>query len=197
MERVTIAGAATTDLESGVDARMLTGSLGTTDVAINHYRIRPGEGFPGGLHAHLDQEEVFVVLEGEATFQTLEETVTVEANEAIRFGPGEFQTGRSEAEGDLVAIAIGAPRDTDETRVPVACPDCGHDDLRPAATDGDGDSNANVELACPACGAVHVPRGCPECGRHEMTVVPGDDRRTIVVCPDCGVELDRPRFADR
>jgi uncharacterized cupin superfamily protein len=46
----------------------LSAALDATSVAINRYRLAPGEEFPGGLHAHADQEEVFVVLEGEATF---------------------------------------------------------------------------------------------------------------------------------
>jgi uncharacterized cupin superfamily protein len=190
MERVTVDAVEPTAFGDDIDARGLADPLGTTDLSINHYRIPPGEGFPSGLHAHVDQEEVFVVLDGDATFLTLEDgPISVEAGEAIRFVPGEYQTGRNEAADDLVALALGAPRDTEDFRVPVACPDCGHGDLRPAAGD-DG-----VELVCPDCGTVHVPQGCPECGT-EMTVLPGDDRRTVVVCPDCATELDSPQFAD-
>jgi len=190
MERVTVDEVDPDAFGDVIGARELTDALGTTDVAINHYRIPPGEGFPGGLHAHVDQEEVFVVLDGEATFLTPEDgPMSVGAGEAIRFAPGEFQTGRNEADESLVALAVGAPRDTEDFRVPVACPDCGHGDLRPAAGE-DG-----VELVCPDCESTHVPQGCPACGT-EMTVLPGEDRRTVVVCPDCGTELDRPRFAD-
>ncbi|MFT4964582.1 MAG: putative cupin superfamily protein [Halobacteriales archaeon] len=191
MEKVVLDEVGSTDFERDIEAREVTDALGTTDIAINHYRIPPTEGFPSGLHAHMDQEEVFIVLEGEARFLTLAEPITVGAGEAIRFAPGEFQTGRNDGADDLVALALGAPRDTENVRIPVACPDCGHDDLQPAAVE------AGVELVCPACETTHVPQGCPECGREEMTVLPGDDRRTVVVCPDCGTELDRPRFADR
>jgi hypothetical protein len=60
--------------------------VGTEHVAINHYQVPAGEGLPSGLHAHYDQEEVFVVLAGEATFETLREgEVTVGARAAIRF----------------------------------------------------------------------------------------------------------------
>jgi uncharacterized cupin superfamily protein len=42
-------------------------ALGTEHVAANRYRLSPGDGFPGGPHAHSDQEEVSVVLAGAAT----------------------------------------------------------------------------------------------------------------------------------
>ncbi|MFW6376881.1 MAG: cupin domain-containing protein [archaeon] len=190
MERVTVDEVDPKGLERDVDARVLTDALGTTDVAINHYRIPPDGGFPSGLHAHVDQEEVFVVLDGEATFLTPDGTISVEAGEVIRFAPGEFQTGRNEGDDELVALALGAPRDTEDVRIPVTCPACGHGDVRPEGGD-DG-----VELVCPACGTGHVPQGCPECGRDEMTVLPGEDRRTVVTCPNCGTELDSPRFAE-
>jgi uncharacterized cupin superfamily protein len=180
-------GDAVTPDEIGVESerRRLAGPLGATDVALNRYRLAPGEGFPGGLHAHADQEEVFLVLSGEAVFETLDGEVVVAEGEAVRFGPGEFQTGRNGGDGELVALAIGAPRDSEDVRVPLSCPDCDHDDLRP--TPGE----AGVVLVCPECGGEHVPQGCPECGR-EMRVAPGETRRTVVVCPDCGTERPDP-----
>ncbi|MFH5800177.1 hypothetical protein [Haladaptatus sp. CMAA 1911] len=36
--------------------RKLSDPLGTTDIAINYYRLAPDEGLPGGLHTHMDQE---------------------------------------------------------------------------------------------------------------------------------------------
>jgi uncharacterized cupin superfamily protein len=164
----------------------LTEPLGTTDVAINHYRVAPGDGLPSGLHAHADQEEVFVVLAGRATFETLDGEVTVREGEAVRFAPGEFQSGRNAADGELVVLAIGAPRETDDVRVPLSCPDCGHDDLRIDADDG------GVALVCPACDVAHDPPACPDCGREDLRVTLGDAGRVAVVCPDCGTELERP-----
>ncbi|MFT4890439.1 MAG: putative cupin superfamily protein [Halobacteriales archaeon] len=146
MEKTAVDEVDPKDIGREIDARALTDALGTTDVAINHYRIPPDEGFPSGLHAHLDQEEVFVVLDGVATFLTLAGTVTVEAGEVIRFAPGEFQTGRNHGDDVLVALALGAPRETEDVRIPVACPDCGHDDLRPEG------GAEGVELVCPDCG---------------------------------------------
>jgi mannose-6-phosphate isomerase-like protein (cupin superfamily) len=136
-----------------LDRRGLSDPLGTTDMAINRYALAPGEGFSGGMHSHLDQEEVFLVIEGTATFETKpeataeSETVEVSAGEAIRFAPGEFQQGRNESDGEVVALAMGAPRESTEGRVPQPCPACGESDVM-AVVMGDG----GMMLECPECG---------------------------------------------
>ena len=245
MERTAIDDVESAESGDRVVRRSLTDALGATALAVNHYRIPPGEGFPSGLHAHGDQEELFVVLGGEATFETLvprddgdgenevderedAETgeggtaeyeageVTVDAGEAIRFAPGEYQSGRnavsapradgsegerSESSGGettLVALALGAPRDSGDVRIPLACPECGHDYLRPESGEG------GVRLVCPDCDAENEPEGCPECGS-EMRVALGEtgsgaspdgetaaNPETVVVCPDCGAEAATP-----
>ncbi|MFC7195594.1 hypothetical protein ACFQL4_14785 [Halosimplex aquaticum] len=108
-------------------------------------------GVPSGLHTHADQEEIFLVVDGTATFETLPESdppsdpadpprtgreVTVDAGEAVRFAPGEYQSGYNRGETDLLAFAVGAPRESTDVRVPVRCPECGGADLgwTPAAT---------------------------------------------------------------
>ncbi|MFB6155880.1 MAG: cupin domain-containing protein [Haloferacaceae archaeon] len=186
MKRVRVADGDAEAVGDESERRGLTDPLGASDLALNRYRIAPGEGFPGGLHAHADQEEVFVVLAGEATFATLDGPVTVGEGEAIRFAPGEYQSGRNDGETDLVALALGAPRDSKDVRVPIRCPDCGHGDLRPVRRGGE------TALVCPACGGERLARGCPACGRAELRVEPGEEARTVVVCPDCGEEVPDP-----
>ncbi|WP_255167723.1 cupin domain-containing protein [Natrononativus amylolyticus] len=146
------------------DRRVLTDRLNTNHLAIAYYRLAPGERFSGSVHAHMDQEEVFVVLEGEATFTVRQrstdgeppatrETVAVGPNEAVRFEPGEFQSGANESAREVVALALGAPRDSEEVRISsipvldrdVECPDCGHDNMRVS-------SDPDSELVCPECG---------------------------------------------
>ncbi|WP_247002728.1 cupin domain-containing protein [Halosolutus gelatinilyticus] len=136
------------------DRRPLTDPLGAEHVALTRYVLAPGERFSGSVHAHADQEEVFVVLEGTAAFETRDGEVTVGPDEAVRFAPGDFQSGRNAGDEPLVALAIGAPRDTDDIRIDripvlddrdVSCPDCGHDDMRMATADDTG-------LVCPECG---------------------------------------------
>ncbi len=181
-----------------VDRQALTGPLGTTDLAINRYRVPPGEGLPAGLHAHADQEEVFVVLAGVARFETLvrgdgewvADEVTVAADEAIRFPPGEFQSGHSVGEADLVVLALGAPRDSEDVRLPASCPDCGRPTLR-LDTGDDG-----LTFRCPDCDGVFVPAPCPQCGSDDLRITLGEDRRTVVVCEDCSGRFPEPPLSE-
>ncbi|SDK79141.1 cupin domain-containing protein [Natronorubrum texcoconense] len=146
------------------DRRPLTEPLGTDHVAITRYVLEPGERFSGSVHAHFDQEEVFVVLEGEATFEVIPNTgdrgieptdITVAENEVIRFAPGEFQSGRNDGEDRVVALALGAPRDTEDIRIAripvledrdVSCPDCEADHMRIS-------SDEDADFECPDCEA--------------------------------------------
>lgn len=198
MEHISIDDVESNAVGNDSDRRGLSEPLGTTDVAINYYRLSPGDGFPGGLHAHTDQEEVFVVVEGEATFETLTSrsnegraseggSVTVGAGEVVRFAPGEFQSGRNESDDELVVLALGAPRDSGDVRIPVDCPECTYGDMRLETGEG------VLTLVCPDCGAERVPQGCQDCG-HELSVTLGGETRTIVVCPDCGAEFENLPF---
>ncbi|MBP1987196.1 cupin domain-containing protein [Halolamina salifodinae] len=149
MEHVTVDDV---DTHEEMDRRDLTGALGTTDFAINHYELAPGEEFSGGLHTHLDQEELFYVLSGTATFDVAEEplddleTVEVEAGEVVRFAPGEYQTGQNEGDEAVEALAFGAPKETTDVRVPGPCPECENDSLALTFEGGE------MGTECPECG---------------------------------------------
>ncbi|RKD95796.1 cupin domain-containing protein [Halopiger aswanensis] len=154
------------DEELHTDRRDIAAPLNADHVAIVRYVLEPGERFSGSVHAHADQEEVFVVLEGEATFEiggvasesdSEPETreVAVGENEAIRFAPGEFQSGRNAADEQLVALALGAPRESEDVRISqipvlddrsVDCPDCGRDNMRISRRE-------DVDFECPDCDA--------------------------------------------
>jgi len=140
------------------DRRSLTGPLNASNVAVVRYVLDPGERFSGAVHAHADQEELFLVVSGTAVFETEDGDVTVDAGEAVRFAPGEFQSGRNASDDPVVAFAIGAPRESDDVRVSrvpvlddadVSCPECGRDDMRLADADGD----RNADFVCPDCDA--------------------------------------------
>ena len=107
------------------DKRALSTALDTDELALNYYELEPGDSFGFGYHRHPEQEEVFYVVEGAATFETEDGDVTVSAGEAVRFAPGEWQLGRNDGENRCVALAIGAPKDTRQTEMLRACPDCG------------------------------------------------------------------------
>ncbi|NUC74465.1 cupin domain-containing protein [Haloterrigena sp. SYSU A558-1] len=152
------------DEELHTDRRALADPLGTDHLAITRYVLEPGERFSGSVHAHADQEEVFLVLEGEATFELRADDgdergeVTVAEDEAVRFAPGEFQSGYNAGTERVVAIALGAPRESDDVRIAripvledrdVACPGCECDHMRISRTDG-------VDFECPDCDATLV-----------------------------------------
>ena len=107
------------------DKRALSSALDTESVALNYYELAPGDTFGFGYHRHPQQEEVFYVLEGTATFETEDGDVDVGAGEAVRFAPGEWQLGRNDGDERVVALAMGAPRDARETEMLRECPDCG------------------------------------------------------------------------
>lgn len=124
--------------------------LGTTDFACNYYELEPGDSFAFGYHKHDDQEEVFYVQEGCVTFETEGECVDVQAGELVRFAPGEFQQGVNEGTERVVALALGAPRDSDQLVMRRECPDCGE---RTANTIEMTDDRDALVTLCIDCGA--------------------------------------------
>ncbi|MDF9747102.1 cupin domain-containing protein [Natrinema salsiterrestre] len=114
--------------------RPISDALGFTDFAMNYFELEPEESFSGGMHTHHDQEEVFYIQEGTATFDTEEGEVVVDEGEVIRFEPGDFQTGYNDSDERVIGFAFGAPKskhDWDQLESMVYCQDCeaeiGHD----------------------------------------------------------------------
>ncbi len=169
-----------------VSVERLGETLDTTDLAINHYRVPPEGRLPAGLHAHMDQEELFIVLQGEATFETLDGPIGVSTDEVIRFAPGEFQAGRNAGREPLAVLAIGAPRGSDDVRIPIDCPSCGHENLRLDFTD------SVLTLECPDCAEAWEPDDCPNCDGDDLRVTLGDDDEPVVSCQTCDGSFDRP-----
>ena len=189
MEKVDMSAVESSTFAEESTRRGLTSHLGTTDIAINQYQVAPGDGLPGGLHTHMDQEEVFVVLDGEATFETMDGKITVSESEAVRFGPGEFQSGKNESDSTLSVLGLGAPRDSDDLRIPVVCPDCNSETVR---LNFDGD----LTFVCPDCTAEHVPKNCPHCGHDNLRVTLEEETGTVTVCQNCETEFDKPPLRD-
>lgn len=166
-------------------------ALGTTDVAVTHYRLAAKEGLPGGLHAHSDQEEAFVVLDGTLTFEVLgparekRSEITVDAGDAVRFAPGEFQSGRNDGPESATVLGLGAPPESDDIRLPLACRACARGDVRLETDAG------SIRFVCPDCAAEFVPQPCPDCGHSDLRATLDGDR-TVVACQGCGSEYDRP-----
>ncbi|WP_049969395.1 cupin domain-containing protein [Haladaptatus cibarius] len=124
MQKVTIE-----DVDSRMSAadvrRGLSDGLGSTDLAINYYELAPGDSFAFGYHAHVRQEEVFYIQSGSVTFETETGDVAVEDGEIVRFAPGEFQCGVNEGDERVVALALGAPQDSELDEMRRDCKECG------------------------------------------------------------------------
>lgn len=131
--------------------RPLSGPLGTTDVAVNYFELAPGDSFGFDFHRHRDQEELFYVMAGTATFRTEDGDVEVGPAEAVRFAPGEFQLGRNETDERVRALAIGAPRDTEEIEYLRSCPDCGEETIQTPSVDREA---MVFEIRCETCGEI-------------------------------------------
>ena len=130
--------------------RPLTRALGATDLAVNYYELAPGDSFAFGYHAHGDQEEVFYVQSGTVTFETEEGPVAVGPDELVRFAPGEFQRGVNEGDGRVVALALGAPKESGDLDLRRECPDC---DGRTSNTIQRAETGEVLVTICEACGA--------------------------------------------
>jgi uncharacterized cupin superfamily protein len=177
MDRIDV-DATDAERSGAVEQRRLGDALGTTQVAMNHYRVAPDERI-AGLHAHADQAEVFVVLAGTVAFETLDGRVRATDGEAVRFPPGEFQSCHTAAGAEAVVLALGAPHDSGDLRVPVPCPDCDADQHRLQLEDGE------EQLVCSGCGA-ETPPNCPACGGGNLRVVLDATDAPVKRCRDCG-----------
>jgi len=130
--------------------RPLADPLGAEHVAINYYELQPGESFAFGYHKHDDQEEVFCVLSGTATFETEEGDVDVGAGEVVYFSPGEFQQGWNRGDEPVTAFALGAPKDAWGGEVRRECPECGERTPHRFDSENDGRTRLTVCLECDA-----------------------------------------------
>ena len=136
--------------------RPVSDALGFSDFAMNYFELKPDESFSGGMHTHHDQEEVFYVQEGTATFDTEEGEVIVDEGEVIRFEPGDFQTGYNDTDEQVVGFAFGAPKskhDWDEIESLVDCQDCEEEIGHGLEFTDDG----NFRMTCTECGNAFVP----------------------------------------
>ena len=165
MDRTTLDDVESVPHFMGVNShrKALAQELEGMDFAATYFELDPGEAFSGGLHTHTDQEELFVVLEGEATWETRPdpgaetETFAVGEGGAVHFeADGVFQQGRNESGAVVRGFAIGVPGARHSwagVRSLVDCPDCGretvfafedHDERQP--------DPADLTAACTECG---------------------------------------------
>jgi uncharacterized cupin superfamily protein len=164
MERAAIEAVEHVAHPMGVNSvrKSLSEALGTTEFGMVYYELEPGESFSGGLaHRHDDQEEVFYIVEGTTVFEigAEREQVTVDAGEAIRVPPSEFQKGANAGDERVVALGLGAPgrrHDWEELDVLLECPNCEAETVHDCLPVDSGEWQAeriDLEATCQECGA--------------------------------------------
>lgn len=136
---------------SPATVRLLADALGTDRVAINHFTVDPGQTIGYEYHRHLDQEELFVVLDGSITFRTESGPVAVSTDEIIRFESGELQLGRNDDDEPATVLAIGIPPDSTEVEYLHACPRCGEETIQRAELT---ENPAVIRIRCSDCDAI-------------------------------------------
>lgn len=149
------------------ERRPVSRAVDEMDFAMVLFELQPGEAFSGAPHKHLNQEELFYVLEGTATWETKTgpgaepEYIEVGAGELIHFAEDDvYQNGRNESEEVVKAITVGAPgaRHEWEQALGLAdCPECGVETVhtfRPVedAADVRMPSPEEMVISCRECG---------------------------------------------
>ena len=124
MEKVTASEVDAAALSGTADRLDVSRALDADHVTVMYYDVPPGDVLSAGYHTHNDQEELFVVLEGTATFMTEAGDLRLGEGEAVRFGRGEFQHGYNDESEPLVALAIGAPPGMADTEAVFVCEGC-------------------------------------------------------------------------
>lgn len=151
MQHVTIDDIELPPTNSPADVvRPLSQALGTTEFAMNVFELAPGDSFGFAYHRHHDQEEVFYIQRGTATFETESGAIEVGAGEVIRFSPGEFQLGANQSDKRVEALAIGAPRDSEEIEYLLDCSACEERTVHTPEVDED---EGVIVIQCSECGA--------------------------------------------
>jgi uncharacterized cupin superfamily protein len=97
------------DRNSGERFQTLRRELGVSSFGINLLVLAPGQ--RGRIHAHENQEEVFLVLEGELTLLIEAEPRRLAVDEIVRIAAGVRRQIVNAGTGRLVLLALGASGD--------------------------------------------------------------------------------------
>ena len=91
-----------------LEARFARSEIGSEHLGVSHFRYAPGRRSNRG-HAHREQEEVYVVLDGSGLVKLDGELVEVKAWDIVRVAPGTFRGFAAGPDG-LELLAIGSDR---------------------------------------------------------------------------------------
>ena len=102
----------------GATWRLARKTLGAEAFGFNVVDIEPGGQIPAHDHTGDNQEEVFIILEGEGTIVTGDDEHQAPAGTFCRYAPEVTRTIRNESDANVRALLIGVPRDSGYEKMP-------------------------------------------------------------------------------
>jgi quercetin dioxygenase-like cupin family protein len=93
-------------------------TLGAEAFGFNVVDIEPGGQIPAHDHSGDNQEEVFIILEGQATIVADEEELDGPAGTYIRYAPEVHRTIKNNSDAPVRALLIGVPVDSGYQQMP-------------------------------------------------------------------------------
>ena len=91
-----------------LEARFARGEIASEHIGVSQFRYAPG-GRSNKGHAHREQEEVYVVLDGSGRVKLDDDLVDIGQWDVVRVAPGTFRGFAAGPEG-LELLAIGSDR---------------------------------------------------------------------------------------
>ena len=102
----------------GATWRLARKTLGAEAFGFNVVDIEAGGQIPAHDHTGDNQEEVFIILEGDATFVTDGEEHEAPAGTFCRYAPEVNRTILNKSDGNVRALLIGVPADSGYQQMP-------------------------------------------------------------------------------
>jgi quercetin dioxygenase-like cupin family protein len=102
----------------GATWRLARKTLGAQSFGFNVVDIAPGGQIPEHDHTGDNQEEVFIIIDGQATVVCDGEEQDAPAGTYVRFAPEVSRTIRNHSDGPIRALLIGVPVDSGYQQMP-------------------------------------------------------------------------------
>jgi quercetin dioxygenase-like cupin family protein len=87
----------------------LAGQLGASTLGARMWRLAPGQALP--YHRHLEEHELYVVLEGTGRMRVDGESLELEPRSAVLVAPATLRQLFNDTDEDALWLVVGAPRD--------------------------------------------------------------------------------------
>ena len=102
----------------GATWRLARKTLGAEAFGFNVVDIEAGGQIPAHDHTGDNQEEVFIILDGDGTIVTDDEEHAAPAGTFCRLAPEVIRTIRNKSDGNVRALLIGVPADSGYQKMP-------------------------------------------------------------------------------